>query len=126
MFNEASGSTAIEKWAYMFFDFIKEGFGQTMDAYNAGIVIEWTGDSLIWNIIDLSVSDLSVGVSWNTWDSEELTDNVVIEDDTACIEIYQPVCWIDGNVYWNSCFLEKAGVELDETATATEEGCVNE
>jgi len=121
MFDSASGTTAIEKWAYMFFNFIKEGFEQTMDAYNAGIVIEWTGDSLIWNIVDLGIS-----VSWNTWDSEGLTDDVVIEDDTACIEIYQPVCWIDGNVYWNSCFLEKAGVELDESATATEEGCVSE
>jgi len=123
MFNTASGSNVIEKWAYLFFDFVKEGFAQTIDAYNAGIEIEPLDSSLIWGSIG-SIVDLSFDIT--TWDNEGLTDDVVIEDDTACIEIYQPVCWIDGNVYWNSCFLEKAGVELDESSTATEEGCVSE
>ena len=98
---------------------MKEVFTDSLDAYNAWVVIEPSNEnsSLLWWAINLSIDTAS------TW---EVDIEEPIEDDTACIEIYEPVCGIDWNVYGNSCFLEKAGVELDETSTVTESGCVSE
>jgi len=114
-----TGDNIIEKWAYFFFDYMKEVFTDSLEAYNAWVVIEPSNEnsSLLWSAVSFSINTNSTG----DVDIEE-----PVEDDTACIEIYEPVCGIDWNVYGNSCFLEKAGVELDETSTATESGCVNE
>ena len=114
-----TGDNVLQKGAYFFFNYMKEVFTDSLDAYNAWVVIEPSNEnsSLLWWAINLSIDTAS------TW---EVDIEEPIEDDTACIEIYEPVCGIDWNVYGNSCFLEKAGVELDETSTVTESGCVSE
>lgn len=118
-FKDMTGDNLLEKGAYFFFNYMKEVFTDSLDAYNAWVVIEPSNEnsSLLWWAINLSIDTAS------TW---EVDIEEPIEDDTACIEIYEPVCGIDWNVYGNSCFLEKAGVELDETSTVTESGCVSE
>lgn len=35
------------------------------------------------------------------------------DEPTACIEVFMPVCGVDGETYSNQCFLDVAGVELD-------------
>ena len=114
-----TGDNVLQKGAYFFFDYMKEVFTDSLEAYKAWVVIEPSNEnsSLLWWAINLSIDTAS------TW---EVDIEEPIEDDTACIEIYEPVCGIDWNVYGNSCFLEKAGVELDEGSTATESGCVSE
>lgn len=125
LLNNTTGSNYLEKGAYFFFDFLEDVITESLDAYNNWIVITPDGESNIINwSLGSAISFTFDEISSDTWDTEETGE--VIEDDTVCIEIYEPVCGVDGNVYWNSCFLEKAGVELDETATATESGCVSE
>ena len=116
MFNEATGSNSIEKGAYFFFDLVKNIINESVELYNSDIAFDLTGSSALW-------SSLNISISTNTG---ELEDEIISGDDTACTMIYEPVCWVDGQVYWNSCVLEKAGIELDETATATESWCVSE
>ena len=119
MFNEATGSNSIEKGAYLFFGIVEDVVNESIELYNSDMVFDTTGAAALWNAFNISIST-------STGDIEESLTEEEIVDDTVCIEIYEPVCGVDGNVYWNSCFLEKAGVELDETATATESWCISE
>jgi len=116
MYNEATGSNSIEKGAYLLFGIVKDIMNESIELYNSGENFELTGASSLWSAFNISISTTT----------GELEDEIISGDDTACTMIYEPVCWVDGQVYWNSCFLEKAGVELDETATATESWCVSE
>ena len=108
-----TGDNVLQKGAYFFFDYMKEVFTDSLEAYKAWVVIEPSNE---W-AISFSIDSSSTG---------DVVIEEPIEDDTACIDIYEPVCGIDGNVYGNSCYLEKAGVEIDEESTATESGCVSE
>ncbi len=51
------------------------------------------------------------------WDEEniapEIVNTPVDEEQIACIEIWQPVCSINGVTYSNSCYLEVADDTLD-------------
>ena len=89
------------------------------------MIFDSTGASSLWNAFKISISTSTGAIEESIIEKESLTGEEIV-DDTVCIEIYEPVCGVDGNVYWNSCFLEKAGVELDEAATATESWCVSE
>jgi len=108
-----TGDNVLQKGAYFFFDYMKEVFTDSLEAYKAWVVIEPSNE---W----------AISFSINTNSTGDVDIEEPIEDDTACIDIYEPVCGIDGNVYGNSCYLEKAGVEIDEESIATESGCVSE
>lgn len=121
MYEIASGSSAVEKAGYVVVDMIKDVFNESIEAYNDGVVIESTGDNALWNALSISISKEAESIN-----EDENLSGEETEDDVICTMIYEPVCGVDGQVYWNSCLLGKAGIEIDETATATESWCVNE
>ena len=51
------------------------------------------------------------------WENEKIAPEIVNppvdEDQFVCIELWQPVCSINGVTYSNSCYLGAAGVTLD-------------
>ena len=42
--------------------------------------------------------------------SENCIDNSKINDQVACIEIFDPVCGCNDKIYSNSCYAEREGV----------------
>ena len=116
--NAATWSSTIEKWAYLFFEVMKESLSEGIEAYNNWAVIE-NNNSSIWSAISLSI---------DTTSGSEIDDEVItgeeVEDWIACTDEYAPVCWDDGNIYGNSCYLERAWVNLDEAAVVSGDACI--
>lgn len=116
--NAATGSSTIEKWAYLFFEVLKESLSEGIEAYNNWAVIE-NNNSSIWSAISLSIDTTSD----SEIDNEVITGEEV-EDRIVCTDEYAPVCWDDGNIYGNSCYLERAWVNLDDAAVVSGDTCI--
>lgn len=116
--NAATGSSTIEKWAYLFFEVMKESLNEGIEAYNNWAVIE-NNNSSIWSAISLSI---------DTTSDSEIDDEIItgeeVEDWIVCTDEYAPVCWDDGNIYGNSCYLERAWVNLDDAAVVSGDACI--
>lgn len=48
----------------------------------------------------------------------------VKSEQTTCIALYEPVCWVDGKIYSNECFLQNAWVKEAENMEAKDWVCV--
>ena len=59
--------------------------------------------------ISLSCKGLYI-VKSNDDISEDCIDKTKINDQVACIEIYDPVCGCNDKTYSNSCYAEREGV----------------